>query len=66
VDSDRPVEDPFQLPEELDPELKRLFNQLLENVMSLALRDPELPRASILAVVDRLSANLHDHWSAHL
>lgn len=56
------MEDPFQLPEELDPALRQLFNQLLENVMSLALRDPELPRASILAVVDRLAANLHEHW----
>ena len=66
MQSDEPMEDPFQLPEELDPALKRLFNQLLENVMSVALRDPELPRASILAVVDRLAANLREHWSAHL
>ena len=66
MDDDRSVEDPFQLPEEMDPALKLLFNQLLENVMSVALRDPDLPRASILAVVDRLSANLRDHWSAHL
>jgi hypothetical protein len=66
VEPDQPIEDPFQLPEELDPALKRLFNQLLEDVMSAALHDPELPRASILAVVDRLATNLREHWSAHL
>jgi hypothetical protein len=58
------MEDPFQLPEDMDPALKRLFNQLLETVMSMALQDPDLPRESILAVVDRLTANLHDHWEA--
>jgi hypothetical protein len=66
VDDDRPAQDPFQLPEDLDPALKQLFNHLLENVMSVALRDPEMPRPAILAVVDRLSANLREHWSAHL
>jgi hypothetical protein len=66
VENDELTQDPFQLPEDLDPALKRLFNQLLEHVMSAALRDPELPRAAILSVVDRLAANLRDHWSAQL
>lgn len=66
MENDELTQDPFQLPEDLDPVLKRLFNQLLENVMSAALRDPELPRASILSVVDRLALNLREHWSAQL
>ena len=57
------MEDSFQLPEDMDPGLKRLFNQLLEAVMSEALKDPEgSQRAGIIEVVDLLAARLRDHW----
>jgi hypothetical protein len=57
-------EDVFHLPETMDPNLKRLFNHLLEVVMSEALRDPDAPRDEILAVVERLAGNLRQHWAA--
>jgi hypothetical protein len=56
------MDDVFQLPQEMDPALKLLYNQLLEAVMSHALRDPDGSRAETLAVVDRLAANLREHW----
>jgi hypothetical protein len=58
------MEDPFQLPEDMDPALKQLFNQLLETVMSEALKNPEGPREPILDVVDLLAAKLREHWEA--
>ena len=58
-------EDAFALPDDMDPALKRLSMQLLERVMSESLRDPERPREEILAVVDRLAANLRTHWDLY-
>ena len=54
--------DAFALPDEMDPGLKRLFMQLLEQVMSESLRDPESSKEDVVAVVDRLSASLRTHW----
>jgi hypothetical protein len=55
-------DDPFQLPEDMDPQLKRLFNELLEVVMSEALKNPDAPKEGFVAVVERLAANLRAHW----
>lgn len=55
-------EDAFALPDDMDPALKRLSMQLLERVMSESLRDPGASKEDLLAVVDRLAANLRTHW----
>lgn len=57
-----PEPDAFELPEDMDVALKRLSMALLQQVMSQALREPDRPREELVAVVERLAANLRTHW----